>query len=182
MSGTSQITHHTSHITEAFVSFTKILVINTLVHFSHLSKLIMQKYYEHLLMEIIALLIQTPMSSLKLAKPTISQWNKTLSEKSVFPQKSRKSSRLVVFFKFDIFGNKIFPDCAFKRILICLKENLKKSYFKKKKKCIIFSTQPKLSYWQSLTICWNWSWTSLPTYCWWKLSHWHYKCVGLFQN
>jgi hypothetical protein len=82
-SGTSHITHHTSHITYyiGICKFYIIFVINTVVTFNNSSKLILKTFDGYFLMEIITLTIQTPMSGLKLVKPTISRWNKALSEK-----------------------------------------------------------------------------------------------------
>ena len=86
-SGTSHITHHTSHITYyiGICKFYKILVINTVVTFNNSSKLILKTFDGYFLMEIITLTIQTPMSGLKLVNPTISPWNKALSENFGFP-------------------------------------------------------------------------------------------------
>ena len=86
-SGTSHITHHTSHITYyiGICKFYKIFVINTVVTFNNSSKLILKTFDGYFLMEIITLTIQTPMSGLKLVKPTISRWNKALFEKFGFP-------------------------------------------------------------------------------------------------
>ena len=91
--GTSRITPHTSHITYyiGICKFYKILVINTVVTFNNSSKLILKTFDKYFLMEIITLTIQTPMSGLKLVKPTISLWNRALSEKFGFPLKSWKS-------------------------------------------------------------------------------------------
>ena len=85
-SGTSHITHHTSHITYyiGICKFYKILVIKTMVTFNNSSKLILKTFDKYFLMEIITLTIQTPMSGLKFVKPTISRWNKALSEKFGF--------------------------------------------------------------------------------------------------
>ena len=98
-SGTSHIAHHTSHITYyiGICKFYKILVINTVVTFKNSSKLILKTFDEYFLMEIITLTIQTPMASLKSVKPTISRWNKALSEKFGLAQKSWKNLRLVFF-------------------------------------------------------------------------------------
>ena len=98
-SGTSHITHHTSHITYyiGICKFYKILVINTVVTFNNSSKLILKTFDEYFLMEIITLTIQTPMAGLKSVKPTISRWNKALSEKFGLAQKSWKNLRLVFF-------------------------------------------------------------------------------------
>ena len=98
-SGTSHITHHTSHITYyiGICKFYKILVINTVVTFNNSSQLILTTFDKYVLREIITLTIQTPMSGLKLVKPTISRWNKALSENFGFPQKSLKSKTLVFF-------------------------------------------------------------------------------------
>ena len=85
-SGTSHITHHTSHITYyiGICKFYKILVINTGVTFNNSSKLFLKTFDKYFLMESITLTIQTPMSGKKLVKPTISRWNKALSENYSF--------------------------------------------------------------------------------------------------
>ena len=77
----------TSHITSyiGICKFYKILVINTMVTFNNSSKLILKTFYKYFLMEIITFTIQTVMAGLKLVKPTISRWNKALSEKFCFP-------------------------------------------------------------------------------------------------
>ena len=102
-SGTSHITHHTSHITYyiGISKFYKILVINPVVTFNNSSKLTLKTFDEYFLMEIIALTIQTAMAGLNLVKPTISRWNKALSEKLGLTQKSWKNLTLVFFFKSD---------------------------------------------------------------------------------
>ena len=82
-SGTSHITHHTSQITYCIWSykFYKILVIKRAVPFNNSLKLILKKFVKYFFMKIIEFTIQTSMSSPKFFKPTISLWNKALSEK-----------------------------------------------------------------------------------------------------
>ena len=72
-SGTSHTTHHTSHIPYyiGICKFYIILVITTVVTLNNSSKLILRTFDKYFLMEIIKFTIQTPMSGLKLVKPTI---------------------------------------------------------------------------------------------------------------
>ena len=95
-----EILQKKSHITYyiGICKFYKISVINTVVTFNNSSKLILKTFDEYYLIEIITLTKQTPMSGLKLVKPTISRWNKALSEKFSFAQKSWKSKILVCVF------------------------------------------------------------------------------------
>ena len=79
-SGTSHITYYIG-----ISKFYKIVMIKTVVTFNNSSKLILKTFDKYFLMEIITLTIQTPMEGLKLVKPTISRWNKALSEKFGFP-------------------------------------------------------------------------------------------------
>ena len=155
-SGTSPITHHTSHITYyiGIFKFYKILVIKPVVTFNNSSKLILKKFDKYFLMEIITLTIQTHMSCLKLVKTTISRWNKALSEKLGLTQKSWKNlwhyffSSKVIKKNWVIKNPKTSRSAFFKMLSVMLSDFLKFfNRFWRKKTRHIFSKIDKFITW-----------------------------------
>mgnify|MGYP007004896390 FL=1 len=89
-SGSSHVTHHTSHITNCMwnCKFYKIFRIIVVVHFGKSFKLNLNKFMKYFFIKIIVLTKQTPRSSTKLLKLNI-LWGKKISSKKLgFPEKS----------------------------------------------------------------------------------------------
>ena len=100
-SGSSHVTHHTSHITNCMwnCKFYKILRIIVVVHFGKSLRLNRNMFMKYFLIKIIVLTIQIPRSRPELLNLNILWWKTTSSKKLGFAEKSKNFNALVFFFR-----------------------------------------------------------------------------------